>query len=324
MPAIEDQIIASLKHGGRILIAAHQNPDGDSVGSQLAIYDLCKALGAEPLIVSHDALDQRYRFLPKAELVQTFDDRQDYGKFNQAVILEGTDLTRIGDVQSLLGNETRIINIDHHSGNSHYADLNWVEENTPAVGLMVYRLFKRAGVDLSKDNLSELYLAIFTDTGRFSFSNTNAEALVIAAKLVAGGAEPKKIADALYSTYPESQVRLLGSLLSDMELHHDGRTCLMVCDRKLLDKYGMEAAEMEGLVNYSLYPAGVEIGILLRELESNSTKVSLRSQSTFDVAELARRFSGGGHSTASGCHIPQPLAEAKKTLLLLIEEGFAA
>ncbi len=324
MPAIEDQVIAALKQGGNVLIASHQNPDGDSIGSQLAIYDLCRALGGKPLIVSHDALDKRYRFLPKAELVQTFDAEHDYGEFDQAVILEGTEISRIGDVQALLGKQTRIINIDHHSGNSNYGALNWVEEKTPAVGLMIYRLFVRAEIEVSRDNATELYMAIFTDTGRFSFSNTNTEALATAARLVAGGAKPTVITDAMYSGYPEAQVRLLGRLLADMELHHGGRTCLLVCGRTLLDEYGAKAAEMEGLVNYSLYPAGVEVGILLRELEDNLTKVSLRSQSDFDVAALARRFSGGGHPTASGCHLAQPLAEAKQALLQLIEKGLAA
>ncbi|MFH2056420.1 MAG: DHHA1 domain-containing protein, partial [bacterium] len=106
--------------------------------------------------------------------------------------------------------------------------------------------------------------------------------------------------------------------------HHRGRTCMLICDRRLLDKYGGEAAEMEGLVNYSLYTRGVQVGVLLREFESERIKVSLRSQSSFDVAALARRFSGGGHPTASGCNVPQPLAETRQTLLDLIKEGLPA
>ena len=317
-------IIDSLKEGGRILIASHMNPDGDSIGSQLAIYDLCKQLGADPVIVSHDPLDERYRFLGKFELIQKYDPTQEYGKFAQAVILEGTEISRIGDVVKIVTDGCRIINIDHHSGNKEYGAINWVEEERAAVGIMIRELFTEAGIELSQNNLDELYLAVMTDTGRFTFSNTDAESLALAAELVGAGANPKLISDAIYSSYTESQIRLLGELIAGMELHHEGRTCLLVCDRKLLNKYGNEAAEMEGLVNYSLYTRGVQVGLLLREFEKDSIKVSLRSQSAFDVAALARQFSGGGHPTASGCNIDKPLAEARRTLLQLIGEGVAA
>lgn len=322
--SIERQILDALREGGRILIAAHESPDGDSIGSQLAIYDLCLALGGEPLIVSHDAIDHRYRFLGKYDLISPYEPDKDYGKFDQALILEGTELKRIGNVQRLLSKDCRIINIDHHSGNGNYGDINWVDQDAPAAGVMIYDLFQTAKIELSEDNLAELYLAIMTDTGRFTFSNTDAQAFTVAADLVAGGARPQAIAKAVYSTFSEAQVRMLGVLIANMELFVQGRLCILTCDRKLLERYGIEAAEMEGLVNYSLFTEGVEVGVLLREFQEGVTKVSLRSQSKFDVAALARRFNGGGHPTASGCNIAEPLPAAKKMLIELISKDMAA
>jgi phosphoesterase RecJ-like protein len=307
-----------------VLISSHLNPDGDSIGSQLAMYDLCRALGAEPTIIDHDPVDERYRFLHKFELIQQFDEKAEYPRFDAAVILEGTELSRIGNVTSLLRDDPDVINIDHHSGNGAYGKINWVDESIAAVGLMIYRLFTEANQPLSRDNADELFLAVYTDTGRFSYSNADAEALRVAAELVAAGANPKKVNDAVYSAYTEEQVRLLGELLRSMQLHHDGRSCFLLCDFDLLTKYGVDAAAMEGLVNYSLFTEGVEVGVLLREFEKNYTKISLRSQDSIDVSALARQLGGGGHTTAAGCDLNESLQVTKERLLKMISEGLTA
>ncbi|MCK4857687.1 MAG: bifunctional oligoribonuclease/PAP phosphatase NrnA [candidate division Zixibacteria bacterium] len=318
---IEKQIIERLRQGGRVLMASHVNPDGDSIGSQLALYDLCRALGAQPLIVNHDPVGKRYRFLAKYDLLQVYDSETDYGDFDLAIPLEATTLERIGDPCRLLRDSGDIINIDHHPGNTGYGRFNYVDESVAAAGVLVYRLFTAANVSLSLDNAMELLMAIMTDTGRFCFSNTNAESMRIAAALIEKGANPKTINNALYQNFSEDQVRLMGELTAGMELHHQGNTCLLVCDRSLCDKYADDAADMEGLVNYSLYTAGVRVGVLLRELSDRMIKVSLRSRDTFDVAALARIYGGGGHRNAAGCYLEEPLAKAKMTLLKQIERG---
>lgn len=317
---IRGEIIKRIRRGGKVLIAAHVNPDGDSIGSQLALYDLCHHLGAEPTIVSHDQVSARYRFLKKYDLLETYQKEKTYQDFDFTIVLEATELDRIGKVQELLKPDMEIINIDHHPGNPAYGSINLIDESAAAAGVMIYRLFQDAGVDISRDNADELFTAIVTDTGRFCFPNSNAEALEVSARLIEAGATPKSLCEQLYTQYSEDQVRLLGELISHMELHHDGKTCLLVCSREICSKYAPDASEMDGLVNYSLYTAGVQVGVLLREIEEKVTKVSLRSSDKIDVGALARRYNGGGHVNAAGCNIHLPLTGAHAELLKSIGE----
>jgi phosphoesterase RecJ-like protein len=317
---IRAEIIERIRRGGKVLIASHVNPDGDSIGSQLALYDLCHQLGAQPTIVSHDQVTSRYRFLSKYDLLEAYQKEKTYQDFDFAIVLEATELDRIGQVKKLLKPDTQIINIDHHPGNPAYGNINLIDESAAAAGVMIYLLFQEAGVEVSRDNADELFTAIVTDTGRFCFPNSNAEALEISARLIEAGAAPKSICEHLYSQYSEDQVRLLGELISHMELHHAGKTCFLVCSREVCSKYAPDASDMDGLVNYSLYTAGVQVGVLLREIEEKVTKVSLRSSDKIDVGALARRFNGGGHVNAAGCNIKLPLPEARAELLKNIGE----
>lgn len=193
--------------------------------------------------------------------------------------------------------------------------MNYVDESVAAAGVLVYRLFERAGARLSAEDADALFTAILTDTGRFRFSNTNPEAMQICAKLLECGASPKRVSDALYARFDQRQLRLLGELIAGMELVADGKICLLLLNGSLRERYGNGADEIEGLADYSLYPSGVYVGAVLRELEPNVTKVSLRSQDNYDVAAVARRYGGGGHRNAAGCYIRQPFNQARETLL---------
>lgn len=312
---IERQIIEAIKAANQVLITSHVSPDGDSIGSQLAAYDLCQALGVKARIINQDRISPRYAFLEKYDLIELYQAEAEYPHFDLALLLECTELPRAGTVTKLIADDTSIMNIDHHPGNPGYGYLNLVDEGTAAAAIMIYDLFREAEVELSPENANELFVAILTDTGRFGFSNTDARSLSVCSHLIELGAQPRLISNAVYAGYPEAQIRLMGELTSRMEIHHDGRTCFLVCDKTLHEKYGDEAAEMEGLVNYAIYTEGVVIGALLRELEKNLTKVSLRSHEDYDVAALARTYGGGGHTNAAGCHLKLPLAAAKENLL---------
>lgn len=314
-------IIARMKQGGRVLIVSHISPDGDSVGSQLALYALVKRLGGDPMIINHDSAFPKYAFLGKHPAVNVYDAGTEYPKFDFAVILESPDLERIGNVHNLLSPDCEIINIDHHRGNTLYGSINWVDESVAAVGIMVYELFKAADVHIDSDVADELFTAILTDTGRFRFGSTNPQAMRVCADLLEQGASTKKISDALYATYESSQLRMLGELLAKMELHHDGRSCLLLSDKTIRDKYVNGSDELEGLSEYSLYTRGVRIGALLREIEPNRTKVSLRCHEDYDVASIAAVHGGGGHRNAAGCTVPLPFAQAKERVLEQIHEA---
>ena len=243
--------------------------------------------------------------------------RRSYPKFDFAVILEAPDIERIGNVQSLMPG-VEVINIDHHRGNSMHGEINWLDESVAAVGIMVYELFLAAQVAIDRDVADELFTAILTDTGRFRFGSTNPQAMRVCADLLEKGASTKKISDALYATYEANQLRMLGELLMNMEIHHDGRSCLLISNRDLREKYGKNPDEMEGLSEFSLYTAGVKIGALLREIEPNRTKVSLRCHEDYDVAAIAAVYGGGGHRNAAGCNINLPFAQAREQIITQI------
>jgi phosphoesterase RecJ-like protein len=316
---IRTEIVRRLRQGGRALISSHLSPDGDSIGSQLALFDLAAQLGCQPMIINHDGCSRKYGFLRKYPLINVFDDGRDYPQFDLALLLESPDIDRIGDVARLVEKIPFLINIDHHPANAQYGAVNYIDESEAAAAILIYELFREAEVALSLDNAEEIYTGIVSDTGRFRFSNTSARAMRICADLIERGVSSKRIADALYANFPEEQVRLMGELTAGMEIYHDGRTCFLTCDRPLYEKYPQEACEMEGLVDYSLYTSGVCVGALLRELGTNRIKVSLRSQDRFDVAELARIYGGGGHRNAAGCFVFKPLREVKRELLSRIE-----
>lgn len=310
-----NSIIARMKQGGKVLIVSHISPDGDSIGSQLALYELVKRLSCEPTIVNHDSAFPKYAFLGKHSHVNVYADSNYYPRFDFVVILEAPDLDRIGNVRKLLQPGYEIINIDHHRGNTMYGSINWVDESVAAVGIMVYELFRAADVPIDSDVADELFTAILTDTGRFRFGSTNPEAMRVCADLLEQGASTKKISDALYASYESNQLRMLGELLANMELHHSGQSCLLLSDKVIREKYVNGSDELEGLSEYSLYTKGVKIGALLREVEPTRTKVSLRCHEDYDVAEIAAVHGGGGHRNAAGCTVALPFAEAKQRVL---------
>ncbi len=310
-----EQVIGLLREGGEVLIASHVSPDGDSIGSQLAMFDLCRHLGCRATIVNHDPALPKYSFLNKSRLVNVFRAGENYPVFDTAVLLESPEPFRIGDAGKLIGPNCRVINIDHHQGNALYGSLNLIDESVSAVGILVYELMQAAGYELSRDNADELFTCILTDTGRFRFGTTNAQAMQVCAKLLEAGTDTKRISDALYASFPENQLRMLGTLLSEMEIHHAGRSCLMLSHRGLRERFGPNGDEMEGLSEFLLYSEGVKVGALIREIEPTVSKVSFRSQVGYDVAEVAALYGGGGHRNAAGCHLKMSLSDARDKVL---------
>lgn len=303
-----------------MLISAHSSPDGDSIGSQLAVYDLCVKCGCEAMIVNHDPAVPKYAFLSRHQLINVYTPDSNYPDFDLAVLLEAPVVDRIGDVQSLLPDGCFVINIDHHHDNTDHGSLNYVDESAAATGVMIYELFEEAEISLTKDNADELFTAILTDTGRFRFSNTTPSAMRICARLLELGASPQRISNALYACYLERQLRVMGELLMSMEIHHKGRTCVLASHRDLRERYPEDSDEIEGLADYTLFSCGVRVGVLLREIGDKKIKVSLRSSDDVDVAAVARLHGGGGHRNAAGCYIHQTLSEAKELLLREIQE----
>ncbi len=317
-----DQITESVKKARRVLITSHLDPDGDSIGSELALGSYLKASGKEVRIINHGKTPAKYMFLDEDKSLEDLDPAKAVDLSADLIfVLECPNLERIGDVKRFLQPGVKLINMDHHPDNSSFGEINYVDPQASALGEIIYELLTYAGYKLNKLTATQLYAAILTDTGRFRFSNTTPKTLRIGAELIALGANPREINSQIYYNNSNSALKLLGSLLLNLETFANNKISSLVIDQKTLRELNVTNEDTEGFVDYSLFLKGAEVGVLFTQKNEFKTKVSLRSQNSFDVSALARTFGGGGHKNAAGCTVNQDLKSTKELILKRIEEG---
>ncbi len=314
-----DTIIESFENATNVFVAAHEDPDGDSLGSQLVMYDFFRSLGKNVAIRNQGRIPTRYANINGIENVRTDSSGLDFVP-DLALILESTTLERVGKVKDLIPSGCRIINIDHHPGNSLYGDINLVNEGASSVAEVIHGILKQAGFVFTRQAAEWLYTGILTDTGRFHFSSTTPESLRICAEMIEAGVDPRVMTDRIYFSKSQQQMQVIGEVISSAEVVLDGRLCALTLSKEMLEQRGLDFADFEGIVDYSMYLSSVTIGALFKSVSDDATKVSLRSRSVFDVSEIARRFGGGGHTNAAGAMIKLPIESAKKTLYRIAEE----
>ena len=306
-------------HG--LLVVTHIDPDGDAIGTQLAFGCYFRDLGWPATLIRNSAIPAKYRFLPGADAILPTEQLSSRAPFDTVLVLECPNRDRLGSAAVFLERARTVINIDHHPVNSLSADLSWVDPAASSVGEMAFEYFGTVGYEIGPDVASQLYTAILTDTGRFRFESTTPRTLVVASELVRAGANPRTICDRVYFDQPREQMTLIGEVLRQAEYHDTGRICLLSLSKARLEETGADPADTEGLVDYSLYARGVQIGVLLREIDRGQTKISLRSRGGCDVAQVAGQLGGGGHPGAAGCRLPLPLEQAKSEIVRILREA---
>ncbi|MCI0329434.1 MAG: bifunctional oligoribonuclease/PAP phosphatase NrnA [candidate division Zixibacteria bacterium] len=309
-----------LRKTKNVLVTSHQDPDGDSVGSQMALVAYLRKGKKRVLAVNQGKMPNKYRFLDPTGIIREADEPLPKFVPEVAFVVECPSLRRIGCVQKLLCPQTVIVNIDHHPRNEKFGHINWLDAKASAVGEMVYDFLAAARFKITPPVAEALYTAILTDTGRFRYSSTRPRTLEICARLMQLGADPQKITEEVYYRISPADMRLVARVLEGLELHQEGRICFLSIENRLLAETGARFEDTEGLVDYSLYVRNVKVGALFKELSFGKTKVSLRSQNGIDISPIAKAFGGGGHPNASGCALPLPLAEAKRTVLEKVSE----
>lgn len=303
------RITAALLDGERFVLASHVRPDGDSIGSQLALAHALRGLGKTVRIVNHDAPPAYLRSLPGAaaiEVAATVDAR-----FDAAVVLECGTLERT-EVAGLA--RQPVINIDHHTGNAMYGALNWFDPTAAACAEMVHDLIGALGVALTPEIGAALYAGILTDTGSFRHANITARTFGTCRDVAACGVDVAALAAAIYQNSSLGKLRLTGRLLHEMRLEAGGRVAVLRIDEALLRETGCPPDDMEGVINLPLAARDIEAVIMLRAL-AGATRVSLRSKGLVDVRAVAAAFGGGGHRNASGCTLDVPTPEVEARLL---------
>lgn len=312
------KIIEAIKKYNKFLITAHINLEGDSIGSQLAMRELVRGLGKDAVMVDSDPVPDHYKFLPKAnEISNKVAKDMD---FEAVLVLDCPTLKRTGRVKDIITKDKVIINIDHHVSNEKFGDFNWVDSRASSAGEMVYRLFKEAGVPLTKEIALCLYIAILTDTGSFNYDNTSGATHEIAGELLGYGLEPAQVSENVYERRAVSDITFLGLVLSTIKVNAAGNVAWLEITRKMLDDTGADVSKAEGFVNYARSVDGVKIAAIFKEDADGRINVSFRSKGEVDVNKIASFFGGGGHVRASGCVLKGPLEGAKRKVLAKIEE----
>lgn len=309
-----NKIRTAIKKFDRFLVSAHINPEGDSIGSQIAVASLLKRLGKEVVIVNESAAPHLLRFMKGTEDIS----KEIPANFNfqAAIVLDCPDLTRLGKISECIGKDTTVINIDHHISNEKFGKYNWVDTKSSSVGEMVFELFKAFRLKIKYDEAVAMYVAIMTDTGSFKYINTSSSTHRIAAELIDSGVEPYDMYGRIYETSSLQDTTLLGEALQTLKVSDDGKIAWLWVTKEMLKKTKASLEGTEGIINFARSIEGVEIAIFFRETGTEDrVKVSFRSKGRVDVNKLASFFKGGGHTTASGCTVFGKMSEVESKVL---------
>lgn len=313
----------ALKKKDNFLLASHVSPEGDAIGSVLALESLLRRFGKKTLIACEDPFPERLACLPSNRWNQVKDVKP--GRtFDALVVADCPTLERVGTVMNLITPATEIFNIDHHISNTHFGHYNYIQPSASACGEVVYDIFQRFKMKLTKDDAVALYVSISTDTGSFKYSNTTVKSHQIASKLIAMGIDIEKINDALYATYSLERIQLYSLLLGKVRRSPDGTIAWVGLTRDDLKKTRSTYEDTEGFIDFLKYIKEVQFSFFMSEMDGNQRgqiKVSFRSKGDHDVAQIAAHFGGGGHKKAAGCTIEGTLEEAKERILEQIRLG---
>ena len=294
------QVIDLIERHQRFAITTHIRPDGDGLGSSLALCWILRGLKKEADIILRDDVPHAYVRLPGADEIRVGTDLE--SDYDAVFLMECSDAERPG-LASLP--ERFLVNIDHHSTTALYANINWIDSTAAAVGEMVYNLAKAIGAKISPEAASCVYAALLTDTGSFHFSNTTERTFKIASELVRHGAQPAKLSQAIFYNYPYAKVSLVGEVLSTLQRDESGRIAWIKMSKDAMERTHATEDDTDGIINYPLTIGEVEAVAFFRELPNETYRISLRSKNRVNVARVAEQFGGGGHSNAAGFTLRQ-------------------
>jgi phosphoesterase RecJ-like protein len=311
-----DQIIRHLKNSTHILVVSHAKPDGDAIGSLIAMGLALDALNKKTTLYNESPIPAVYRFLPSGNRIVR---HINCASFDIAVMLDCGDLERIGKAVSSVRQIPVIVNIDHHITNTRFGNFQLIDTSACATAEIIFRLIKQMEVPINQAIATSIYTGILTDTGSFRFSNTNRAAFAICQEMVELGVNPYSIAQHVYGTYSLGRIKLLNRALDSIEISKNGKLSIMTLTQDMFDETHTKPEDVDGLINYAKNIEDVIVAVLIQKHQNGKGKpkdfnrfhVSLRSDGMVDVAAIASSFGGGGHSSAAGFSIESTLADIK-------------
>lgn len=318
-----EQIGEVLRSHDSFLLLSHVRPDGDAIGSQIALGFSLMAMGKSVRIVNEDGLPETIAFLPGSERVES--PPADPVDAEVVIALDTANHERLGKNAIHAASKAKLwINIDHHISNEGYGDLRLIDATSPATGQIIYQLITALDLPFPDEARDSIYVAVSTDTGSFQYPSTTAETYEMAADLIRRGLDVGTINSKTYDELPYRRLELMRALLNTLEVSEDGWLAHWELTGETRDALALRPEDSEGLIDHIRAIKGVKVAVFFEEIANGKIRVSMRSKDrALDVCRIARRFDGGGHALAAGVRMPGPLADAKARLLAAIHERIA-
>lgn len=313
-------VVNAIRKHKRFTVSSHVNPEGDALGSALALASLINRLGKQAVVATDGGIPTAFEFFPKVAKV--------IGKPSQvkapevAMTVDVPVLDRLGSMVGVFNSADLRVVIDHHVSNRMFGDVNWVDPKAAAVGEQIFRLYQAFKLTPTRDEALCMYVSIVTDTGSFRYMSTTPEVHQIAAALIARGLSPLKVAQDIYECHSPADLRFLGKVLTSLKSTPDGRVSWVEVPYKLLKSCKPGPEIIDELVNYPRSVQTAEVSFVLRQQSlDGKIRVSFRSKGRVDVNKIARSFNGGGHMAASGCTIPGTLPQVRAKVLQAVRQA---
>ncbi|MBU0713201.1 bifunctional oligoribonuclease/PAP phosphatase NrnA [bacterium] len=315
-------IISQLKSAGKILLTTHVNPDGDGIGSEIAMYHFLLKMNIISEIINSSAFPEEYAFLDPEKVIQQYIPERDFERlkeFDLIFIFDVGGITRTGILGDDLARlEIPSICIDHHPENHIVCDYKVVDDKAPSTTCLVYELIKEIGTEYIDKQIAEaVYVGLMTDTGSFRFENANKYAFRVASELLEYDIKPNDIFKHVYESYSRQRMALLGTVLQTVHYENDEKLAWFTISRDDLKRAGVQLDEIGGYTDFIRSIKGVEVSVMFLEIDLNKIRVSFRSKGKVVVNQIARKFGGGGHFYAAGLTVENTLE--KVTLMVLPE-----
>lgn len=309
-------IISELDRSEKIYLISHINPDGDSIGSLIAMgISLQSRYRDKVVMLKSDSTPKRFQFLKGTESLIDIDNLINVSENSTLITLDCGDIHRIGDAYNYLEKFSTIINFDHHISNTNFGDINIVNNNASSTGEIVYSFIKENNLKLDLDIANALYAAISTDTGSFKYENTTSNTHRIVAELLDLNISREKIITKLYQNRSIQKTNIFIEGIKKLEFRHNNRVGLTIITNEMMENCEALPEDTDGIVEFIRDTENIEVACIIKEINPNKVKISLRSKEYLDVSKVAESYGGGGHIRAAGCTIEDNIVSAKVKIL---------
>lgn len=308
----QDDVLSAILSAGSVLLFGHVNPDGDTLGSVLALKLRLERMGKRVQAMVDGFVPGYLAFLPGEESILNAESAPE--AFDLAIAVDVASIDRLGKGEALFSAAEKTAVIDHHGTNPGYAQINMIDAGAPATAILLYRLFEQMDMPMTQEEAICLYTALSTDTGNFIYDSTNAESFAMMGVLMEAGLPLAEYSRMLFRQKELLHVRLLAETLPSLRVTGNGKIAGLCLTLEQMQRVGANGGHAEGIVNYAIDLQGVGMAYFAREVEPGKVKVSLRALQPFAVDQVAAKYGGGGHKLAAGLTLTMPMAEVVRTV----------